>query len=541
MLQNESQDIEQASAIVQAHAPDSKTRRYDRQLRLWAASGQAALESARILVTSASATSTSILKNLVLPGIGHFTILDPTVTAPADAGNNFFLNGFDSVGKPRAAEAVPLLRELNDSVEGVADTRELESLLDSDMGREWIKSFSLVIAHNLSAKTLDRLAELLWEENTNPPLIVVRSAGFIADFYIQVHKHCVIESHSETNPSLRLTKPFPALQAWADSIDYDEVDPTEHAHIPFPIILIKEADAWRKEHDGNLPISYAEQKLFKAQVIARQKKLDEENFEEAEGQAVRMWSEKPVSSDISTLLTFASPAETLPKANYAFHALLETLKLFVSHPNGPGALPLTSTLPDMRTDTESYVKIQKMYKEQARAENALFKKILKEAFPDLSIDEGLVDAFVKNAHHLKLIRGRKFGDFDRQRTELQSGLEIFNKEVATHVALSALFNLFSRGSDPTSITPESLRAEVNTLVGQNSAPLNEEVEEAIDNAVGEVARTPTADIPNTAAFLGGLVAQEAIKLITKQYVPINGYCVVDLVGSWTGLVGQPPA
>lgn len=51
------------------------------------------------------------------------------------------------------------------------------------------------------------------------------------------------------------------------------------------------------------------------------------------------------------------------------------------------------------------------------------------------------------------------------------------------------------------------------------------------------ARAPTADVPNTAAFMGGLVAQEAIKMITKQYVPINGYCVADLVDSWTGVMG----
>ena len=51
-------------------------------------------------------------------------------------------------------------------------------------------------------------------------------------------------------------------------------------------------------------------------------------------------------------------------------------------------------------------------------------------------------------------------------------------------------------------------------------------------------RTPGSDIPTTAAFLGGLVAQEAIKLITKQYVPVNGLCVVDLVGSWTGVVAH---
>lgn len=90
---------------------------------LWAASGQTALESARILVISASASSTSILKNLVLPGIGHFTILDPEIVQPEDVGNNFFLEGLDSVGKSRAEEATRLLTELNENVQGVADTR----------------------------------------------------------------------------------------------------------------------------------------------------------------------------------------------------------------------------------------------------------------------------------------------------------------------------------------------------------------------------------------------------------------------------------
>lgn len=50
------------------------------------------------------------------------------------------------------------------------------------------------------------------------------------------------------------------------------------------------------------------------------------------------------------------------------------------------------------------------------------------------------------------------------------------------------------------------------------------------------ARAPTADLPTTAAFLGGLVAQEAIKLVTKQYVPLEGVCVVDLVSSTTGVI-----
>jgi NEDD8-activating enzyme E1 regulatory subunit len=94
----------------------------DGMKRLWASSGQSALESARILVVSSSATSTSILKNLVLPGVGHFTLLDPENVTPEDAGNNFFLESLKSVGKSRAEEAVRLLGELNDGVEAKANT-----------------------------------------------------------------------------------------------------------------------------------------------------------------------------------------------------------------------------------------------------------------------------------------------------------------------------------------------------------------------------------------------------------------------------------
>ena len=62
-----------------------------------------------------------------------------------------------------------------------------------------------------------------------------------------MHGCSVIEPHSETFPSLRLTRPFPALAEWAASIDYDKLDPTEHAHIPFPIILVKETEKWKAE------------------------------------------------------------------------------------------------------------------------------------------------------------------------------------------------------------------------------------------------------------------------------------------------------
>ena len=55
------------------HRPSEKERKYDRQLRLWAASGQSALESANILLVNsgAGAVGAETLKNLVLPGTFH--------------------------------------------------------------------------------------------------------------------------------------------------------------------------------------------------------------------------------------------------------------------------------------------------------------------------------------------------------------------------------------------------------------------------------------------------------------------------------------
>lgn len=170
--------------------PPQLSRASDSFYRLWAATGQSALESSRILLLSASSTGAAILKNLVLPGIGHFTVLDHRITSAADAGNNFFLDGPSSIGKPRAEEVVRLLSELNDSVEGKADTRDLKDILQSqDGGKEWLCSYQVIIAHNLETELLDQVSKITWEDERKPILVVVNEAGFLAEFGIQFHEH----------------------------------------------------------------------------------------------------------------------------------------------------------------------------------------------------------------------------------------------------------------------------------------------------------------------------------------------------------------
>lgn len=60
--------IDQTPPIL--HGPSDKEKKYDRQLRLWAANGQAALEEAHILLINSGPGTVGVetLKNLVLPG-----------------------------------------------------------------------------------------------------------------------------------------------------------------------------------------------------------------------------------------------------------------------------------------------------------------------------------------------------------------------------------------------------------------------------------------------------------------------------------------
>ena len=98
-----------------------RDKKYDRQLRLWAASGQDALENAHVLLLNSGPGTVGIeaLKNLILPGIGRFTIVDEAKVLEEDLGANFFLSE-TSLGKSRAQMTVSYLQELNPEVTGIA-------------------------------------------------------------------------------------------------------------------------------------------------------------------------------------------------------------------------------------------------------------------------------------------------------------------------------------------------------------------------------------------------------------------------------------
>ena len=61
-------------------------------------------------------------------------------------------------------------------------------------------------------------------------------------------------------------------------------------------------------------------------------------------------------------------------------------------------------------------------------------------------------------------------------------------------------------------------------------------DERVTQVAEEVARAKGEELHNISALTGGMVAQEVIKIITKQYVPIDNTCIFDGINSRTQIL-----
>ncbi|GAC99113.1 neddylation-related protein [Pseudozyma hubeiensis SY62] len=597
---------------ITSQRPSAHTQRYDRQLRLWASSGQSSLEKSRILVIGASALSAQILKNLVLPGIGSFVLLDDSIVDAADLGVNFFLQPGESEGKYAAEEMCRLLTDMNTSVASEAKLEDPATLLQTDPG--FFAAFTLVISVNQSRSFDMALSDTLWAlQPPSPqiPLLRVRSAGMLAEMQISLKELGIIETHPDSVLDLRITRPFPELLELAQQFDLNTSDTMEHSHIPFPVILIKKLAEWRSTHDGQLPASKdrdAFVKLINASRLAGN--LDAENFDEAvSALGKHLW--RPLASkgaggggvpdEVEAMFEDAACSNVTP-ASTNFWILVRALREFVAT-SPTKSLPLSGSIPDMKATSSGYIKLQNTYRSKSLQDLAQFKQLVAEtcraAGVQGTIADDEIEAFVKHAGYLKLIRGRS----ERQRSQApnqETAMLAFMDPVNPctfqhHIALAAADEFLEQhgrypgvaqvsssssiaavpttfvdanGLEATTSADDQHRAakrqKSETPTGELDASVadvkmrdlttghdtsKDEAEllalaktmattkfglsedgdewERIEQSVGELVRSGDASLPPTTALMGGVVAQEAIKLITKQYIPADNTVIYD--------------
>lgn len=93
-----------------------------------------------------------------------------------------------------------------------------------------------------------------------------------------------------------------------------------------------------------------------------------------------------------------------------------------------------------------------------------------------------------------------------------------------HSLIPIYLCLFATSHNPESPVQDILKTIENIVP---DAAQNERVVKTAE----EVARARGAELHNTSALTGGMVAQEIIKVITKQYIPIDNTCIFDGISS----------
>ncbi|KAJ8249407.1 hypothetical protein GJAV_G00234470 [Gymnothorax javanicus] len=510
----------------------SKEQKYDRQLRLWGDHGQEALENAHVCLVNATVSGTEILKNLVLPGIGAFTIVDGHKVSGEDVGNNFFLSN-NSIGKSRAQAATELLQELNGDVSGNFVEETPDKLLDNDP--EFFHRFSLVIGVQLPESTALRLGAVLWSAGV--PFLLCRTYGLIGYMRLVVKEHTVIESHPDNAlEDLRLDQPFAELQNHFQSYDLDNMDKKDHSHTPWIIVVAKYLEKWFSEHNFQLPKNYKEKEAFRQ--LIRQGILqnengvpeDEENFDEAIKNVNTALNHSKIPSAIQDLFN-EEQCRNITSQTQAFWVMVRAVKDFVDSEGG-GSLPVRGTIPDMIADSEKFIRLQSIYKEKAMQDAMIVSKYVESLLqtvgkPTESISEQEIKLFCKNAAFLRVVRCRslaeEYGVDSFSKDEITSCMDSPDSEMVLYLMLRAVDRFYQQHSR----YPGVYNYQVEEDIGQLKTCVNGLLQEyglnvsVKDDYVHEFCRYGAAEPHTVAAFLGGSAAQEAIKIITRQFVPFN--------------------
>lgn len=589
-------------------------QKYDRQIRIWGDDGQAALQRASVCVLNASATATELLKNLVLPGLASFTLIDGQSVTSADRATNFFLRAPDDAegeGPPRnrAAAVMAAMRKLNPTVRASYVPADPATVLCSaDATHALLRHFTVVVATQLSplSPVLSRVAAAC--AALRVPLLVVRSYGLAATVRLQLVDHVVRDARADLAPDLRLHAPFDELRAHATS---DVLRPVDSG-TPFALLLLRALSTFRDEHAGCLPQSRADKDRFRHLIVAQRPETcppDTDNFAEA----LRFANLRLCHADAGTtpraarrVLTdyrsdpelsdaFAPPplpaahaADPDPAAAAVAHAAKRgdvdtagdgdamvdaegagrararwwlcaaAVRLFEQR---HGALPVCAAIPDMASSTDSYVALQRVYAARARCDVDHVAQLVREitasrGLSDANVPREEVAVFCKRVRAMRVLRSRTLaaelgqdetardgadGDGDGDDFKRAAMEEGALDEAVSSACASPLYVMLraadrfevEHGRVPGGLPAmaardarvmQALVARERELVGV-SVPGAAAWREITD----EVVRFAGVELASVAAFCGGVAAQEVIKIVTGQFVPVLDTVVFNMM------------
>lgn len=238
------------------------------------------------------------------------------------------------------------------------------------------------------------------------PVIAIHSAGFYSYFKISLPgTFPIVDTHPDETATadLRLLTPWSELQEFTKNMtqDIEALDNHEHGHLPLVAILLHYIEAWKQDHNGALPTSYNDKLEFRKAVTAAMRTNNaeggEENFEEAASAVMKHLVMPTIPPSLQEVFDYKHAAE-VPKSS--FWIITEAVKNFYGKHK---QLPISGGLPDMKAQSDVYIRLQNIYKEKARKDAAEVFATLQTLPGGDSIEKDEVDMYCTNARFIKLI------------------------------------------------------------------------------------------------------------------------------------------
>lgn len=384
-------------------------------------------------------------------------------------------------------------------------------------------------------------------------MIYVRSVGFYSSFSLQLPTEFpIVETHPdpESTQDLRLVNPWPELHAALSRVaDLEALDDHDHGHVPYILILLHYLEKWKSEHEGRIPENYKEKTAFRELVRSGARtntpEGGEENFDEAVSavlKSINLWS---LRSNIREIFDMKQCTDLNANSDN-FWIIASALKAFhAKH----GILPLPGSVPDMKAKSADYIALQNIYKTKSRQDvdevlstvRSIEAQLGTRAVP---VNEKEVEIFSKNASHVKVIRGRLIPQISAEAGQtlktIRNSFGNPDSAISKYVAFEALDiivdgiqngHLPSTALDDDATWNATIDRLFTTIVEGDDSAVESESRERVLKAAQELRRTQGGELHNISSLTGGLVSQEALKVLTRQYVPLDNTCIFDGIGS----------
>jgi len=525
-----------------AYQKSKHQQKYDRQMRLWGGHGQKNIEECHVCVLGGGPTATESLKNLVLPNIGEFTVVDDQLVTVSDLGNNFFCKQED-LGKSRAESIKENMLEMN-AVKGHHVQDSPSNVINGDAS--FFDQFQLIVASNVYGDDFLKLADLAQQKST--PLLSVRANGYVGSLRVISPDLCVIESHPD---DMRIDiclfpdqiENFPELKEFLFGFDLSTMD----EDIPAPAIIAQCVQQWKDAHDGKIPTTFSEKDEFVDSSFGG--KQNYENYQEAKKHGSLGYLKPRVGPMVESILT--NPlGENITANSNIFWIMIRGLRDFMEN-EGSGFLPVTTKIPDFHTTSENYMTLKGLYKARAERDRVLVVNYVRTRMNEVGkdnelLDESFISLFVKHCRDLHFDQFRSvadeyntpnmeeihecFDEFDMSMLTAEGAPQIMKpKLINWYLAMRLLDNFHQVNGRVPGLTDETLESDKSSFREITEAWLKEMnfEREYQYECLDELCRFGGSEMHPVSAVMGGVCSQAALKIILKQYFPFNHTFVYD--------------